>query len=116
QWTLWTMGFVLIAAVLFWEPNLVLTDLLVGSGFFLIHNFRIVDTAGLRLASDLTDRPRVATGIGFVTSEPKVASNGFATFLFKLESIEFEGAARSTSGTMLVRSEERRVGKECRSR
>jgi len=103
QWTVWTIGFVLIAAVLFWEPNLVLTYLLVGSGFFLIHNFRMVDTAGLRLASDLTDRPRVATGIGFVTSEPKVASNGFATFLFKLESIEFEGAARSTSGTMLVR-------------
>src|SRR5438270_3058937 len=103
QWTLWTIGFVLIAAVLFWEPNLVLIYLLIGSGFFLIHNFRIVDTAGLRLASDLTERPRVVTSIGFVMSEPKIASNGFATFLFKLESIEFEGAARSTSATMLVR-------------
>ena len=29
--------------------------------------------------------------VGFVTSEPKVAPNGFATFLFKLESIEFDG-------------------------
>jgi len=103
QWTVRTIGFVLIAAVLFWEPNLVLTYLFVGSGFFLIHTFRIVDTAGLRLASDLTERPRVVTGIGFVTSEPKVAPNGFATFLFKLESIEFEDKARSTSATVLVR-------------
>jgi competence protein ComEC len=103
QWIVWTIGFVLIAALLFWEPNLVLTYLLVGAGFFLIHNFRIVETGGLRLASDLTERPRVVTGIGFVASEPKVASNGFATFLFKLESIEFEGVARSTSATLLVR-------------
>src|SRR5438270_11138565 len=103
QWTLWTIGFVLIAAVLFWEPNLVLTYLLVGSGFFLIHNFRMVDTAGLRLARDLTERPRVVTGIGFVTSEPKVASNGFATFLFRLESIEFEGETSPTSATLLAR-------------
>ena len=103
QWVVWTIGFVLFAAVLFWEPNLVLTYLLVGAGFFLIHNFRFFDTAGLRLASDLTERPRIVTAIGFVTSEPKVVSNGFATFLFKLESIEFEGAARSTSATLLAR-------------
>src|SRR5437764_13713616 len=103
QWLFWAIGFVWIALVVFWEPNAALTYLLVGCGFFLIHNFRTRDTVGLRLAADLTERPRSVNAIGFVTSEPKVASNGFATFLFKLESIEFEGAARSTSGTMLVR-------------
>ena len=103
QWLLWTMGFVLIAFVLFCEPNTVLTYILVGGGFFLIHNFRTRDTVGLRLAADLTERPRTASVVGFVTSEPKVAPNGFATFLFKLESIEFEGERRPAAATFLVR-------------
>src|SRR4029434_10237824 len=103
QWLFWALGFVLIALVLFGEPNIAFTYLLVGCGFFLIHNFRTRDTTGLRLAADLTERPRVVTAIGFVTSEPKIATNGFATFLFKLESIEFEGETRSTSASLFVR-------------
>src|SRR5712691_9399214 len=73
------------------------------AGFFLLHNFRIGDTAGLQLAADLSDRPRVVSATGFVTSEPKVASNGFATFLFKLESIEFDGTTRPTKATLFAR-------------
>jgi hypothetical protein len=69
----------------------------------LLHNFRTGDTAGLRLATDLGERPRVVSAIGFITSEPKVAPNGFATFLFKLESIEFEGKTRPTNATLLAR-------------
>lgn len=105
QWFFWAVGFVSIALVLvlLWEPNAALTYLLVGCGFFLIHGFRTRDTVGLRLAADLTERPRVVTAIGFVTSEPKVAPNGFATFLFKLESIEFQGETRSTSASLFVR-------------
>jgi competence protein ComEC len=103
QWLFWAIGFVLIALVLFWQPNTILTYLLVGCGFFLIHNFRTRDTNGLQLAADLSERPRVVTATGFVTSEPKVASNGFATFLFKVESLEFEGETRSTSASLFVR-------------
>src|SRR6266404_4094102 len=103
QWLLWTGGFVLIALVLLWEPNTICTYALVGCAFFLIHNFRTRETVGLRLAADLTERPRVVSAIGFVTSEPKFAQNGFATFLFKLESIEFEGEKRSITATFFVR-------------
>ena len=103
QWIFWAVGFVVIALVVLWEPNAASTYLLVGCGFFLIHNFRTRDTGGLRLATDLTERPRAVNAIGFVTSEPKIAPNGFATFLFKLESIEFEGETRSTTATLFVR-------------
>ena len=103
QWPFWTGGFLVIVLVLLWEPNTVLTYLLVGCAFFLLHNFRVGDSAGLRLAADLSERPRVASAIGFVTSEPKVAPNGFATFLFKLELIEFEGKTQPTNATLLAR-------------
>src|SRR6266513_1002040 len=93
----------LAAVVLFFWPNLGSTYLLVGAGFFLLHNYRVGDTAGLQLAADLSERPRVVNAVGFVMSEPKVASNGFATFLFKLESIEFEGKTRPTRATLIAR-------------
>jgi hypothetical protein len=103
QWSLWAIGFVLTALGLSWRPNTVCTYVLVGCAFFLVHNFGTRDTAGLRLAAGLTERPRVATAVGFVTSEPKFTPNGFATFLFQLESIEFEGERRSTTASLFVR-------------
>ncbi len=103
QWWLSAIIFAVLAIPLLCWPNLTSTYLLVGCGFFLLHNFRIGDTAGLQLATDLSDRPRAANAVGFVTSEPKVAPNGFATFLFKLESIEFDGKTRPTHATLLVR-------------
>src|SRR5256885_6903987 len=103
HWLLAAVVFGLLAVALFFWPNLGSTYLLVGAGFFLLHNFRVDDTAGLHLATDLSERPRVVNAIGFVTSEPKVAPNGFATFLFKLESIEFEGKTAPTDATLLVR-------------
>jgi competence protein ComEC len=102
QWPIWTIGFVLIACVLFWKPILPLTYLLVGSAFFLLHSFHTRDTAGSRLASELTERPRVVRAIGSVTSEPRIAPNGLATFLFRLERIEFEGKTKATYATVLV--------------
>src|SRR5256885_8917407 len=103
RWWFAAIAFALLTIPLCCWPNLGSTYLLVGCGFFLLHNLRIGDTAGLRLAADLTDRPRVVSAVGFVTSEPKVAPNGFATFLFKLESIEFEGLTRPTQTTLLAR-------------
>src|SRR5213594_1702911 len=101
----WTVAivFALLAIPLFVWPTLGSTYLFIGAGFFLLHNFRIGDTAGLQLAADLSDRPRVVNAVGFVTSEPKVAPNGFASFLFNLESIQFEGKTRPTYATLLVR-------------
>ena len=103
QWSLWAIGFILIALGLFWRPNIFSTYALVASTFFLIRNFKTRDTAGLQLATNWTERPRVVTAVGFVTSEPKVAPNGFATFLFQLESIEFDRAKRSTTASLFVR-------------
>src|SRR5438874_1195351 len=102
-WWLSANVFALLAIPLFVWPTLGSTYLFIGAGFFLLHNFRIGDTAGLQLAAALSDRPRVVNAVGFVTSEPKVAPNGFATFLFKLESIELEGKTASTNATLLVR-------------
>jgi competence protein ComEC len=103
RWWLSAITFVLLAIALFCWPNLTSTYLLVGCGFFLLHNFRIGDTAGLQLAADLSERPRAVSAVGFVTSEPKVAPNGFATFLFRLESIEFEGRTKSANATLFGR-------------
>src|SRR5947199_3562215 len=103
DWLLAGAIFATLAIPLFLWPKFGSTYLLVGAGFFLLHNFRTDDTPGLRLAADLSERPRVVTAVGFVTSEPKVAPNGFATFLFKLESIEFEGKTRPTNATLLAR-------------
>src|SRR5256885_2483875 len=103
RWWFAAIAFALLTIPLCCWPNLGSTYLLVGCGFFLLHNLRIGDTAGLQLAADLSDRPRVVNAVGFVTSEPKVAPNGFATFLFKLESIELEGKTASTNATLLVR-------------
>ena len=103
RWWLWTLVLVLVALGASWRPNLTWTYLLVGAGFFLLHNFRIGDTPGLQLAAELTERPRIVNAIGFVASEPKIAPNGFATFLFKLESIELEGKTRPTKATLMVR-------------
>jgi competence protein ComEC len=103
RWSLVAIAFALLGILLFCWPNFISTYFLVGAGFFLLHNFRTGDTPGLQLAADLSDRPRVVSAVGFVTSEPKVAPNGFATFLFKLESIEFEGKTRPTHATVLAR-------------
>src|SRR3984893_14286296 len=99
-----TAEIVLIAALvaLRW-PHLTSTYALVCVGFFLLHSFQISDTPGLRLATRLGPRSRVIGVTGSVVSEPKIAPNGFATFLLRLEAIELEGKNESTHATMLVR-------------
>lgn len=103
RWWLAAIAFALLAILLFCWPNVTSTYFLVGAGFFLLHNFRTGDTPGLQLAADLSERPRVVTTIGFVRSEPKVAPNGLASFLFQPESIEFDGRTRPIQATLLVR-------------
>jgi hypothetical protein len=45
----------------------------------------------------------VVTAVGYVITEPKISPSGFATFLFKLRSIEFEGKNESTHAVWQVR-------------
>src|SRR6516165_1960483 len=91
-----------ILVALCW-PKLATTYLIVAAGFFLLHRFAITNTAGQQLADKLGDRPRVVTVVGCVTTEPKIAASGFATFLFELRSIEFEGKTEPTSAVWQVR-------------
>ena len=89
-------------ATLRW-PRLAATYVIVGVGFFLLHSFQTSNTEGQLIAAQLGDRPRVVTASGFVISEPKIAPNGFATFLLKLESIELEGRQEPTRAVWQVR-------------
>src|SRR6266498_1920580 len=84
-------------------PRLVATYAIVGTGFFLLHNFATQNTQGQQLADELGSRPRVVTAIGSVITEPKISSSGFATFLLKLKSIEFEDRKQSTCAVWQVR-------------
>jgi competence protein ComEC len=95
------LGFLILIA-LYW-PKLAATYLIVAAGFFLLHKFATTNTAGQQLAEKLGDRPRVVTAVGCVISEPKIASSGFATFLLKLRSLEFEGKNESTRAVWQVR-------------
>jgi competence protein ComEC len=97
------IAIVICAIVVLRWPGLVATYVIVGSGFFLLHNFQITNTEGQRIADQLGDRPRVLTATGYVISEPKVAPNGFATFLLKLESIELEDRKQSTRAIWQIR-------------
>ncbi len=107
--------FVIAGLAAFRWPDLRSTYALVACGFFLLHNLRIEDTAGLRLAGQLGERPRAVEANGLIVSEPKIASNGFATFLLKLKSIDFESKNQATSATWLVRWRgEPQFGNECK--
>ena len=79
-------------------PKLAATYLIVAAGFFLQHKFATTNTAGQQLADKLGERPRVITAVGCVITEPKIAPSGFATFLLKLDSIEFDTYDKSRRG------------------
>jgi len=91
-----------ILVALCW-PKLAATYLIVAAGFFLLHKFATTNTAGQQLVAKLGERPRVVTAVGYVITEPKIAPSGFATFLLKLKSIEFEGKKESTEAVWQVR-------------
>jgi competence protein ComEC len=98
-----TIVLAICIVIVAWRPALLATYLIVGIGFLLLHNLEISNTEGQHLADELGSRPRVVTATGFVISEPKIAPSGFATFLMKLKSIEFEGQKQSTRAVWQVR-------------
>ncbi len=89
--------------VLLWRPNLIATYAFVGCAFFILHRAQITGTPGLRLVKLLGEQSRVATGTGTVVSEPKMASNGYATFLLKLSSLRLEDETVESDATIFVR-------------
>src|SRR4051812_932712 len=91
-----------IVIALCW-PNLAATYVMIAAGFFLLHKFATTNTAGQQLADTLGERPRVVTTVGYVITDPKIAPSGFASFLLKLKSIEFEGKTESTRAVWQVR-------------
>jgi len=97
------MAIVICAVALLRWSNLIATYAIVGAGFFLLHSLRTSNTEGQQLAAELGNQPRVVTATGFVINEPKIAPNGFATFLLKLESIELEGRKQPTRADLQVR-------------
>src|SRR5205085_1032998 len=101
--TIGLVSAVIAAAALLWKPHVIVTYLFVLCSFFLLHDLRTSRTAGLTLASRLGERPRVVTARGAVVSEPKIAKNGIATFLFRLNRIELEGKTEAGTATILVR-------------
>ncbi len=94
---------VICAVALLRWPRLIATYVIVGAGFFLLHGFRTSNTEGQQIVAELGKRPRPLTATGFVITEPKIAPNGFATFLLKLESIELEGREQPTRAVWQVR-------------
>ncbi len=96
------VGVALWILVTLWQPVPVATYLIVAISFFLLHNFRTTDTAGLRLAAQLGERPRLVVVTGTVVSEPKIWPNRFASFLLKLDSIDFAGQHEFTTATWSV--------------
>jgi competence protein ComEC len=89
-------------ALILWS-RLALTYLFVAISFFLLHSLETTHTTGQWLAARLGDHPRAVNAVGVIVTEPKIATNGFATFLLQLESIELEGKSEKTQATMLVR-------------
>ncbi len=89
--------------ILAYRPVLLATYVIVGLGFFLLHDLETSITEGQRLADALGSRPRVVTATGCVISEPRIAPSGFAAFLLKLNSIEFEGQKQATHAVWQVR-------------
>src|SRR6266508_1660323 len=101
-----TVTAIILAVCIFavaWRPRLFATYAIVGAGFFLLHNLENSNMEGQQLADELGSRPRVVTATGSVISEPKIAPSGFATFLLKLKSVEFEGREQSTHAVWQVR-------------
>src|SRR3954470_19534652 len=93
----------LIALAVLYRPYTALTYVFVLGSFVLLHQLRRNATAGLSLAAQLGERPRIVSVTGTVASEPKVAENGTARFLLHLSTIELEGRTSRTAATIMVR-------------
>jgi ComEC/Rec2-related protein len=93
---------ILAVAALVWQ-NSIATYAFVAASFFYLHSLQSVDTPGLRLAREINQSDNYTVS-GAVISEPKLSTNGFVSFLFKLQTIGIETDQRSSAATIFVRS------------
>jgi competence protein ComEC len=84
--------------------NSIATYAFAAASFFFLHSLQLIDTPGLRLAREIGRQPSNYTVHGVVMSEPKFLPNGFASFLFRLRTIESEAGKQSSKATIFVRS------------
>jgi competence protein ComEC len=100
----WFGGVLLVMAlVALLRQNTPATYAFVAASFFFLHSLRVTESPGLQLARNLGERPRAASARGSIVSEPKIAANGFASFLLQLESVEFAGKRETSHATLFVR-------------
>lgn len=85
------------------RPVAMATYGLIAAGFFVLHAIQTIDSAGARLAGLLGYEAQAAQFQGTVTTEPKIAPNGFATFLVKLSAVELHEQRIATDATVFVR-------------
>lgn len=86
------LGILAITALL-WRHSLAVYAV-VATGFFILHSMRTADSPAQRLATELGEKPRPVSVVGFVASEPKISATGSASFLLQAESIEIDGETR----------------------
>lgn len=89
-----------LAAAAFLSRSSVVTYAFVGSAFFALHGIRATESSGLRLARELGPESQAITARGLIVSEPKVAGSGTASFLLRLESVEYRGERRRSNATV----------------
>lgn len=79
------------------------TYALVAGCFFFLHSTQIRDTPGLQLAKQVGEQPRAVDATGIVVSEARIAANGLATFLLRLNTIAAEEKEQKCRATVRVR-------------
>ena len=93
-----------LAIIAFASRRSLATYAFVAVSFFYLHSLQVIDTPGLRLASQIGTQSQNCVVRGVVVSEPKFSASGFASFLFELETIGSEKDQRSSQATIFVRS------------
>jgi len=76
---------------------------LVGTTFFALHSARIINTPADELAQIAGAQPRPASVSGIVTTEPKIETNGNASFLMRLHKVKIADQDFETNATVFVR-------------
>ena len=76
---------------------------LVGTTFFALHSARIINTPADELAQIAGAQPRPASVTGIVTTEPKIETNGNASFLMRLHKVKIADQDFETNATVFVR-------------
>src|SRR5206468_7370902 len=75
----------------------------VGATFFALQSARIIKTPADELAQIAGAQPRPASVTGIVTTEPKIETNGNASFLMRLHKVKIADQDFETNATVFVR-------------